>query len=102
MRGRCRDPGKVKIDVTTDQVTKSRAGTFVWDMSQIVVELQFEQLAREVTGCANPADANVIFGLAFGAARNSGKVEYGALAGTTSASGTTAASATGIRSLSGS
>jgi hypothetical protein len=49
-----------------------------------------------------PADAKVIFGFAFNAAMNSGIVEYGAFAGTTSASGTTAASAIGTRSLSGS
>jgi hypothetical protein len=102
MRGGSRKPGKVKINVTADQVIKCRPGAFIWDMGQIVVELQFEQLTRKVTGSANYADAKVIFGLAFRAAMNSGKVEYGALAGTTSASGTTAASATGIRSLSGS
>jgi len=48
-----------------------------------------------------PADANVSL-LVRNAAMNSGMVEYGALAGTTNASGTTASSATGCRSLSGS
>ena len=49
-----------------------------------------------------PAEAKVILGFALSAVRKSGSVEYGALAGTTSANGTTAASAIGTRSLSGS
>jgi hypothetical protein len=46
MRGGRRKPGKVKINVIADQVIKCRPGALVWDMGQIVVELQFEEFAR--------------------------------------------------------
>jgi hypothetical protein len=53
MRGGRRKPGEVKINMIADQVIKCRPGAFVWDMGQIVVEPQFEQFTRKVTGSAN-------------------------------------------------
>jgi len=60
----------------------------------------FKNSPAKWPGVPVPAEANVSGCFSVSALARSAIVEYGALAGTTSASGTTEASATGIRSFS--
>jgi hypothetical protein len=45
--------GKIKIDVIADQVVERGPSTFVGNMGQIVVKLQFEKFTRKMAGGAN-------------------------------------------------
>ena len=96
-RGKARE---IHIDVAAEQIVERGPRALVGHVGEIGLGAKLEEFAGEMArraGAGRGEGQRLFLGSALA---SSAIVEYGALAGTTSASGTTEASATGTRSFS--